>query len=668
MGRSWSSSAAGTRLFVTYAVASLVPVVVLGAVLAQGSRQDGIERGLEHGRAQAAVVEEMAIAPALHGEDLAQGLTAQERRRLQTATDLAVFRGSVERLRLRDFSGAVVFSDDGWLSGSPGAIDPGNDWSVRADHPAFRAAAAGATDVQIVDGGSSGRAVRVLQPIVADSSGRSVGVLEILLPHEAVAADVEAATARNYWRLGAGLAVLYVVLAGISWSSTRRLRRQAARAAHDALHDPLTGLPNREMFRRRVEETTRRSGSCAVVLVDLDRFKEVNDTLGHHAGDELLCVVADRLVGTLRTDDTVARLGGDEFGLLLPGLSHPGAARDLVELVSEQLSTDVVLDGVPLTIEASFGIALHSGDGDDVETLLKRADAAMYQGKRGTAGIVVFDPALVAAPPAHLITVHEVRRALDAGELRLHYQPKVDLGTGRTGGVEALLRWQHTERGLLPPGEFLPAVEHSGIMGPLTEWVITQALVDCAAWTAEGRDWAVAVNVSVRNLEQPDFAATVVRLAADTGVPPERLVLEVTETALPVDLGATARTLATLAAHGFGTSLDDFGVGYASLSHLRSLELAEVKIDRSFVAGVGVNAEDGEVVRSLVQLAHGLGLTVCAEGVETAAAAEWLRDAGCDRAQGYFFSRPRPWPTLPPGGMPDPAGSRPLTPSLEMTP
>ena len=204
-------------------------------------------------------------------------------------------------------------------------------------------------------------------------------------------------------------------------------------------------------------------------------------------------------------------------------------------------------------------------------------------------------------------------------------------------------------------------------MGPLTEWVISRSLVDCAAWTAEGRDWSVAVNVSARNLEQPEFADTVVRLAADTGVPPERLQLEVTETALPVDLGAAARTLATLAAHGFGTALDDFGIGYASLSHLRSLELTELKIDRSFVAGVGVSAEDGEVVRSLVQLAHGLGLTVCAEGVETAAAAAWLRDAGCDRAQGYFFSRPMPWPLLSSTGTPAPAESCPPAPSLEMT-
>jgi diguanylate cyclase (GGDEF)-like protein len=658
---------AGTRLFVTYAVASLVPVASLGIVLANGNRQDAVERGLAYGRAQAAVVQEMAIAPALHGGDLALGLTDQERTRLQTATDLAIFRGSIERLRLRDFGGAVVFSDDGSLSaGGAGAADGSRGTIVPADDPAFLAAARGDTDVVIL-GESSNRTIRVLQPIVGDSSGRSVGVLEMFVPYDAVAAEVEAATARNYWRLGWGLGLLYLVLGGISWSTTRRLRRQAAQAEHDALHDPLTGLPNRELFRRRVEQATRRTASCAVVLVDLDRFKEVNDTLGHHAGDELLRVVGHRLADMLRTDDTVARLGGDEFGMLLPGIGDPEAARALVQQASEELSAELVLDGVPLTIEACFGIALHPADGNDVETLLKSADAAMYQGKRGTAGVVVFDPALATSPSHHLNIQHDMRRALEAGELRLMYQPKVDLGTGRIGGVEALLRWQHPERGLLLPGEFLPAVEQSGVMGPLTEWVIGRALADCAAWTAGGRDWAVAVNVSARNLDQPEFADTVTRLAADAGVPPSRLQLEVTETALPVDLGAASRALATLAAHGFGTALDDFGVGYASLSHLRSLELTEVKIDRTFVAGVGVNQEDGEVVRSLIQLAHGLGLTVCAEGVETAEAAVWLRDAGCDRAQGFYFSRPRPWPALLSAGVPFPTERYHPSPSLEMT-
>jgi diguanylate cyclase (GGDEF)-like protein len=646
MRRHWPVTPAGTKLFLTYAVASLVPVLALGAVLADANRKDAVERSLEYGRAQAAVVEEMAIAPALHGEDLALGLTDGERRRLQTATDLAIFRGSIERLRLRDFSGEIVFSDDGSIAIGSGGRSA--DVAVPSDHPAFVAAAAGQTDVAILNDGSSGRTIRVLQPIMADASGRSVGVLEILLPYGEVAAEVEAATVRNYWRLGAGLGLLYLVLAGISWSSTRSLRRQAAQAEHDALHDPLTGLPNRELFRRRVEQATRRSGTCAVVLVDLDRFKEVNDTLGHHAGDQLLRVVGERLGGMLRTDDLVARLGGDEFGLLLPGLADREAARELVELMSRSLSAEVVLEGVALTVEGSFGIALHPADGADVESLLRSADAAMYQGKRGTTGVVVFDRALAPAPSHDLNIQHDIRRALEDGDLRLVYQPQVDLRSGRTVGVEALLRWQHPDRGLLGPGEFLPAVEQSGIIGPLTEWVIGRALTDCADWTAVGRPWNVAVNVSARNLDQPGFADTVVRLAAEAGVPPSRLQLEVTETALPVDVGAAAATLATLTAHGFGTALDDFGVGYASLSHLRSLELSEVKIDRTFVAGVATDAADGEVVRAIISLAQGLGLSVCAEGVDSAAAVEWLRAAGCDRAQGYFLSSPKPWWQLDP--------------------
>jgi EAL domain-containing protein (putative c-di-GMP-specific phosphodiesterase class I) len=319
---------------------------------------------------------------------------------------------------------------------------------------------------------------------------------------------------------------------------------------------------------------------------------------------------------------------------------------------------------VPLTIEARFGVALHPTQAFDVETLLRSADAAMYQGKRGTAGVVLFDPALASSPSQHLNIQHDVRQALETGQMRLLYQPKVEMRTGRTSGVEALLRWQHPTRGLLLPGEFLPAVEGSGVIAPLTEWVLRQALADAAAWSRIGHDWVVAVNVSARNLDQPDFAETVVRLAAEAGVPPARLQIEVTETALPVDLGGAARTLAALAAAGFGTALDDFGVGYASLSHLRSLELTEVKIDRTFVAGIGVTPEDGEVVRSLIQLAHGLGLSVCAEGVETPATAGWLREAGCDRAQGHLFSRAVPWQSLPTEALPVDH----LTRSLEVTP
>ncbi|SNS89119.1 diguanylate cyclase (GGDEF) domain-containing protein [Geodermatophilus saharensis] len=649
MIRSRVAQAVGTRLFAAYAAASLVPVVLLGAGLAAGIRQDAVDRALEYGHAQAAVVEEMAIAPALRGRDLAAGVSGAELLRLQTATDLAVFRGSILRLRLRDFSGAVVFADDGATGPETALPDyPAGEGVVPAGGTAFTTAATGGTDVALLDGEGMavGRMIRVLQPIVADSSGRSVGVLELLLPYDTVAAQVEAATTRTYWRLGAGLAALYVVLAGISWSTTRRLRRQAAQAEHDALHDPLTGLANRELFARRVAAEIGRGTPGAVVLVDLDRFKEVNDTLGHHAGDQLLVEVGRRLTATVRSGDTVARLGGDEFGLLLPGMDSAADARELVQRVSDALSVETVVEGVPLAVEASCGIAMHPADATDVETLLTCADAAMYQGKRGATGVVVFDPRATAPSPHSPALQHDVRRALADGDLRLHYQPQVDLASGRTVGVEALLRWQHPVRGLLGPGDFLPALEQSGVMGALTEWVLRQALADCAAWSAVGEDWTVSVNVSVRNLETPGFAATVARLAAAAGVPPARLHLEVTETALPADLATASACLAELAAHGFGAALDDFGVGFASLSHLRSLALTEVKVDRAFVTGVDVSAEDAAVVRSLVELAHGLGLSVCAEGVETPAVAAWLRAVGCDRAQGWLFSRPRPWPEL----------------------
>lgn len=306
----------GSRLFAAYAAASLVPVVLLGAVLVRGSQREALESGLEHGRAQAAVIEEMAIAPALSGADLDRHLTATGRRRLQGATDLAIFDGSVIGLRLRGFKGRVVFSDDGSTGGA-----------LPTSHPAFRAAAAGRTDVAIVkdpDGGA-GRVIRVLQPVVAKATGQSTGVLELYLPYGTIAKHVQSQMRRTYVRLAAGLGALYAVLALIAWSTTRRLRRHAAQHEHEALHDALTSLPNRKWFRERAEEAVEGGQRGAVVIV--------NDTLGHHAGDELLRVVAQRLLAALRTDDTVARLGGDEFGLILPGIPDAAHAPELLARV-----------------------------------------------------------------------------------------------------------------------------------------------------------------------------------------------------------------------------------------------------------------------------------------------------------------------------------------------
>jgi diguanylate cyclase (GGDEF)-like protein len=658
-----SVRATGTRLFAVYAAASLVPVIALGVVLAVANRRAAEDRALEYAQAQAAVLEEMAIAPALGGRSLASGLTSAERERLQTATGLAVFRGSILRLRLRTFAGAVVFSDDG-ATGTAAAMPSyaRGEEIVATSDPAFGAAAAGRPEVQLIDDPTAGGAMRVLQPLVADSSGRSIGVLELLLPYRSIQAQVQAATVAMYWLLGAGLGVVYLVLAAISWSITRRLGRQAAQAAHASVHDALTGLPNRELFRRRVEAALRDGPAGAIVLVDLDRFKEVNDTLGHHAGDHLLKEVAERLRRTVRDGDLVARLGGDEFGLVLPNTAEPADAWRLVARIRRVLEEDLVLDGTTLTVEASFGIALYPAHGSDLETLARCADAAMYAGKRGTSGIVVYDPATTAGVEPQLGTAHELRQALRDGQLRLHYQPQLDLRAGETAGMEALLRWQHPDRGLLSPDEFLPAVEHSALMHELTEWVLTQALADCAAWTAGGCAWTVAVNVSARDLERPEFGNVVDRLAGAAGVRPAQLLLEVTETALPADPTAASRSLTTLADRGYRTALDDFGVGFTSLTHLRSLSFTEVKIDRAFVAGIGVHAEDAAVIRALVELAHGLGLRVCAEGVETPETADWLAAVGCDRAQGYLFSRPRPWTDLLPAPTCSPvATTRPIS-------
>jgi diguanylate cyclase (GGDEF)-like protein len=641
MGRRASGSrSASSRLFLSYASASLVLVAVLGAVLLTDYRADAARQGVEQGRAQAMDIAEMAIAPVLDDVDVSAGLTTVQRERLQGATDLAIRHGSVIRMLLRSFSGQVVFSADESTAAGISMTDP-----------SFQAAAAGHTDVTIVADSrrSIGRSIRVLQPLIGDASGQTVGVLELYLPYETIAARLSRQLTVTYWRLGAGLLGLYLALALISWSTTRSLGRYAARQEFEAMHDHLTGLPNRAAFRARaiaaLDTAARTGAGGAVVLVDLNRFKEVNDTLGHHAGDALLKVVATRLRAALRSCDTVGRLGGDEFGLILPGLTVDETLA-LLHTVATAVVQETVLDGVTLTIEASFGVALYPRDSTSVEELLQFADAALYQGKRGAVDVVLYTEG-GAANPTHWLAVQAgLRHALARDELVLHYQPKVRLSDGTVSGVEALVRWQHPQRGLLQPTDFLPAAEQSGLIEPLTAWVLRQALGDHAGWTAIGQTWTVAVNVSARNLETPGFPQVVAGLLADTGVPAGQLLLEVTETALAGDVATAARTVVELTQLGVGIAIDDFGIGYTSLSQLRSLPVSEVKIDRAFVSYLDEDPQNQAIVRSVIALAHGLGCQVTAEGVETPQVAEWLAAAGCDEAQGYLFSRPVPWPSL----------------------
>ncbi len=641
MRASWtgrSGSGAGSRLFLTYALVSLLPVLALGVVLARDEQRTGQAWAHTQGRDKAAVIEQTAIAPALAGDDLSDGLTQSELANIQKATDLAVFSGSITRLRLRSFSGGTVFADDGSKTSRLAVTDP-----------AFQTAVAGKSSVQVVPdpSGAAGDVIRVLEPVVPNSTGQATGVLELYLPYAQIRAATRQHLHDTYLRLGIGLGILYLFLAAISWSTTRRLRAHAAFRHHQALHDPLTGLANRELFRISAEDAVRHDAHGALVLVDLDHFKAVNDTLGHHAGDELLKVVAQRLSEALRTDDLVARLGGDEFGILLPGIAEEQDAVDLLRGIATALNADIVIEGKDLRVEASFGIALFPAHGRSVETLLQRADSAMYQGKRGADGIVVYDGSGAENRSDHGVLIQaELGRAISQSELVLHYQPKVDLNTGERVGVEALVRWQHPTRGLLPPLAFVPAAEQSGLIEPLTDWVLRRALRDREDWLAVGETWPVSVNVSARSIGSASFAQRIRDLLTETDADPAGLCLEITETALTGDTEQATIALAELSRLGVAISIDDFGTGFTSLGQLRTIRVDEIKIDRTFVADLIRSQPDRSIVRAMIGLGEGLGCSITAEGVENSETAAWLRSAGCTVAQGYHFARPGAWPTL----------------------
>jgi diguanylate cyclase (GGDEF)-like protein len=425
----------------------------------------------------------------------------------------------------------------------------------------------------------------------------------------------------------------------------RQLVRQAAASHHQALHDPLTGLPNRELFADRVGQALRAADRelrpAALLLLDLDRFKDVNDTLGHHHGDRLLTEVAGRVAGVLRRVDTVARLGGDEFAVLLPDASAEGAV-GVAEKLRVALHQPLTLDGVALDLDASIGIAVYPDHGGDAAELLQHADVAMYAAKQAHAGFMVYDPAVDQHSPRRLALLGGLRRALERDELTLHYQPKAHLDSGEVLGVEALARWQHPDHGLLGPGEFIPLAERTGLIHPLTRWVLDAALRQAAEWHRAGHHLSVAVNVSTRSLLDAGFPEQVAGRLAHWEVPAGWLVLEVTESAVMADPALALDVLGRLHALGVGLAVDDFGTGYSSMSYLKALPVDELKVDRSFIGQMATSNSDAVIVRSTIDLGHNLGLRVVAEGVENQDAWEELKELGCDTAQGFFLGRPMP--------------------------
>jgi diguanylate cyclase (GGDEF)-like protein len=434
----------------------------------------------------------------------------------------------------------------------------------------------------------------------------------------------------------------------INWKLHERARDVeqdlAARMRHQAHHDALTGLPNRTQLREHAQavlaQATRRGAPVSVLLIDLDRFKEINDVLGHASGDVLLARLGPLMATAVREGDILARLGGDEFAAVLANADEAAAIR-VARRLTALLTETVDIDGISIQVDGSVGIAVRqSGGTEDVDTLLRQADVAMYTAKRGRCGYTIYRNELDTTTRERLSILGELRHALANDEIVLHFQPKLSLTTGELVGVEALARWNHPIRGLLPPGEFIPAAESTGLIIPLTLRALELALAQARAWQSAGRAMPIAVNLSPRCLAEPALPGQVLAMLERYDVPAQLLELEITENTLASDPDRALSTLLTLHAAGIRISIDDFGTGYSSMSYLRRLPVSELKVDRSFVAGMLSNPEDAVLVRSLVDLGHNLGLTVVAEGVEDEATLRALAGVDCDVVQGFHLGRP----------------------------
>ena len=443
---------------------------------------------------------------------------------------------------------------------------------------------------------------------------------------------------RSVWLLP----VLVIPLA-VAYQSTRL----SIAKEHQALHDSLTGLPNREMFRQRAIEsiTLDRSSagtSTVVMLIDLDRFKEINDTLGHGTGDLVLRELGPRLLAAVGEDATIARLGGDEFGVILPAITDLALAEHAALRVLDAIRQPLVMQGLDLEIAASIGIAWQDGHEDDADSLIQKADIAMYSAKEAGSGFAVYTAMLDHTSPMQLSLVSQLRHAIETAALEVYYQPKVAVGTGRVAGAEALVRWNHPARGLVDPDDFIPIAEQSGLIRDLTRFVLGESVAANARWRSLGHDLPISVNISARTLHDLDLPSLISDLIRDHGVPAAHLVLEITESTIMADPVAAIAALEQLRSIGARVSLDDYGTGHSSLAQLKTLPIDELKLDKSFITNMGADTSDALIAQSTIDLAHRLELRVVAEGVETPDTWDLLRSMGCDQAQGYYFARPQP--------------------------
>jgi diguanylate cyclase (GGDEF)-like protein len=629
-----------------FTVLSLLAVVVMGFVLAQTLKAQIRERALANAAQSADLIARFGIQPQLAGTDLTKPLAAEAVDALDALLHAGYSSEPVMSISVFNPEGRIVYSSEHALIGRAFPPDAELKDALRG-----RRAARVTANARHADRGA-GTLIDATVPLRFFADEPPSGMLEVHMTYAPIAATIKRDTRRLYLFLTLGLVALWAVMYRIAVGASRQLRHQSAHNAYQARHDGLTGLPNRSAFYEAVDRavsTTREDGPLAAVMViDLDRFKEVNDTLGHHTGDLLLQQATERLRSALRDSDVLARLGGDEFAVLLPTLESPDAAIAVAERIRGAFEQPFELREITVHVGASVGISLAPEHGRTADDLLQRADVAMYLAKESSESHEVYEVSTDPYSASRLAMVAELRTALADRQLELHYQPKASIVSGSVDSVEALVRWNHPVRGMIPPNDFIPLAERTGLINRLTVYVLDAALRQCAEWQADGIDIAVAVNLSVRNISDSELPTTVEELLRDHGVDPSRLVLELTESTLMADPVRAKEVLARLHRMGVGLAIDDFGTGYSSLTYLSELPVTEIKIDRSFVQSMATSDGDAFIVRATIDLGRNLGLRVVAEGVETESVWNRLGELGCDVAQGYYLRRPAPADELTP--------------------
>jgi len=630
-----SRTAAGERpprLLLRFAVLSALGIGLAAAAILVVVRHAGTSTAERGAIRQARLLADAVLPEQLRAEDALAPVPGERRAELDRFFERSVLRDGTVRVSIVAADGRITYSTDHRLIGATRQI------------PRVAEARTGQIVAQVRGGGpqTAPRVLDALVPLVLSPGG-----VRAVADVEQDYRPIEAAARRAFLPVAAVLeallVVLFLVLAPALVAVTRRIRRQVAEIERSATHDALTELPNRVAFGERVAELLAqdRAAPFAVLHVDVERFGEVNETLGHDRGDELLTQLASRLRSALRDGSVLARLDADEFGVLVPGVGVE-QARAVATRVRAAADAPFQLSGVPVGVELSAGIAAAPAHGSTAEALLQHADVALSLAKRQRSGYAVYDPAFDTRDTERLTLLGELRDALEREELVLFFQPRARLDSGEIRAVEALVRWQHHERGLLGPGAFVPAAEHTGLIRPLGRYVLERALRQQVAWRREGIDLEVGVNLTMVDLLDAALPDEVAALLRREGVQASRLVAEITESSLMSDPVRVHDVVTRLSALGVRIAVDDFGTGYSSLAYLSRLPVDEIKIDRSFVQAMTERPEDASIVASIVDLARNLGLACVAEGVETQAHWDALRRLGCDHAQGYLLGKPMP--------------------------